>query len=121
MLPGAYSEQYQPDHSSQGHNHQPVRPRVLQAEEVGEAYSRYPREYQDGPEDSGDALLGRDQAHPSCVGQSLDLVESFCVELLVGRRPWLELLKVCADIVYKGPPCWSSFLRGHQGCLSLLH
>src|SRR5215203_7127973 len=121
MLHGPDSEQYQPDDRCQGHHHQPVRPRVLQAEEVGEAYHRYTPEDQDGPQDSGDALLGCYQTHPPCVGQSLDLVESFCVELLLGLRAWLELLKVCADIVDEGPPGWSPFLRGHQGCLSLLH
>src|SRR5215208_8391399 len=99
MLHGPYGEQYQPDHRSQGHYHQPVRPRVLQSEEVGEAYGCYTTEDQNGPEDSGDALLGCDQTHPSCVGQSLDLVKSFCVELLVGLCAWLELLQACSDIV----------------------
>src|SRR5215208_3646394 len=121
MLQGAYGVQNQPYHPSQGHNHQPVCPRVLQTEEVGEAYSCDPPEDQNGPEDSGDALLGCDQTHPPCVGQSLDLVKAFCVELLVGRRVWLDLLKVCPDIVYKGPPCRSPLCLSHQGCLSLLH
>jgi hypothetical protein len=51
-----------------------VRPRVLQAEEVGEAYGCYPPEDQNGREDPGDAFFGCDQTHPPCVGQSLDLV-----------------------------------------------
>jgi hypothetical protein len=34
-----------------------MRPRTLQTEEVGEAYHRYPPEHQNGPKDSGDALL----------------------------------------------------------------
>src|SRR5215213_10095170 len=42
MLQGAYGEQNQPYHPSQGHHHQPVCPRVLQTEEVGEAYGCYP-------------------------------------------------------------------------------
>src|SRR5919112_827873 len=62
MLQGADGEQHQPDHRCERHHHQPVRPRVLEAEEVGEAYSRYPPEDQDGPEDPGDALLRRDRA-----------------------------------------------------------
>src|SRR5215213_7926754 len=121
MLQGAYGVQNQPYHPSQGHNHQPVCPRVLQTEEVGEAYGCYPPEDKNGPQDSGDALLRCDQTHPPCVGQSLDLVKTFCVELLLGLRVWLELLKVCEDLVFKCPPCWSSFLRGHLGCFSLLH
>src|SRR5215216_3357210 len=99
MLHCPYGEQHQPYNRSQGHHHQPVCPRVLQTEEVGEAYGCYATEDQDGPKDSGNALLGCDQTHPPCVGQSLYLVEAFCVELLVGRGAWLELLKVCADIV----------------------
>src|SRR5215203_6445537 len=98
MLQGADGEQYQPDHRSQGHHHQPVCPRVLQTEEVGEAYGCYATEDQDGPKDSGNALLGCDQTHPPCVAQSLDLIKSFCVELLVGRGAWLELLKGCSDL-----------------------
>src|SRR5215211_184255 len=121
MLQSPYGEQYQPDHRRQGHHHKPMRPRVLHAEEVGEAYNRYPPEDQNGPQDSGDALLRCDQTHPPCVGQSLDLVQSFCVELLVGRRAWLELLKVCAYFVDKGPPCRSPLCLRHQGCLALLH
>src|SRR5829696_6789735 len=121
MLHGPNSEQYQPDDRCQGHHHQPVCPRVLQAEEVGEAYHRYTPEDQDGPQDSGDALLGCDQTHPPCVGQPLDLVETFCVELLLGLRVWLELLKVCADIVDEGPPCRSPLCLCHQGCFPLLH
>src|SRR5688500_11382774 len=117
MLHGADGEQYQPDHRRQGQYHQPVRPRVLQTEKVGESYRRYTPEDQNGPEDCGDALLRCHQTHPPCVGQSLDLVEAFCVELCVGRRLWLELLKVCSDLVDKGPPCWSSFFLHHQGCL----
>src|SRR5215210_4327193 len=84
MLQGADREKHQPDNRRKRHHHQPVRPRVLQAEEVGEGYRCYPTEDQDGPEDSGDALLGCDQAHSSGVGQSLDLVQPFRVELLVG-------------------------------------
>src|SRR5918999_6425883 len=110
MLHGAYGEQHKPDHRRQGHHHQPVRPRVLQAEEVGEAYGCYPSEDQNGPEDPGDAFFGCNQTHSPCVSQSLDLVQSFCVELLVCGGVWLELLKVCADLVDKGPSCWSSFL-----------
>src|SRR5215218_3466268 len=121
MLHGPYGEQYQPYNRCQGHYHKPVSPSVLQTEEVGEAYRRYPPEDQYGPKHSWDTLLGCDQTHSPCVGQYLDLVKSFRVELLVGRGAWLEILEVCADIVYKGPPGWSSFLRGHQGCLSLLH
>src|ERR671910_1591345 len=121
MLHGPYGEQHQPYHRRQGENHQPVSPGVLQAEEVGEAYGCYTPEDQNGPEDCGDALLCCDQTHSPSVGQSLDLVEPFCVELHVGLCAWLELLKVCPDLVDKGPPCWSSFLRGHQGCLPLLH
>src|SRR5918993_4807039 len=121
MLHGPYGEQHQPYHRRQGQYHQPVRPRVRQAEEVGEAYRRYPPEDQNGPEDSWDALLGCYQTHSPCVGQSLDLVEAFCVELLIGRRLWLELLKVCADLVDKGPPCWSPLGLRHQGCFPLLH
>src|SRR5215217_637863 len=121
MLHGADGEQYQPDHPRQDHNHYPVRPRVLQTEEVGEAYGCYPPEYQSGPQDSGGALLCCDQTHPPCVGQSLDLVKSFCVELLVGRGAWLELLKVCADIVYKGPSGRGFLHLRHQGSLALLH
>src|SRR5918997_5775058 len=121
MLQGADGEQHQPDHRRQGQYHQPVRPRVLQAEEVGEAYSRYPPEDQNGPEDCWDALLRCDHTHPPCVGQSLDLVQTFCVELLVCRCAWLELLKVCADLVDEGPPCRSPLCLRYQGCLSLLH
>jgi hypothetical protein len=51
MLHGADGEQHKPDHRRQGKHHQPVRPRVLQAEEVGEAYRRYTPEDQNGPED----------------------------------------------------------------------
>src|SRR5215216_3779761 len=101
MLHSAYGEQHQPDHRRQGHNHKPVRPRVLHTKEVGEAYRRYTPEDQNGPKDPWDALLRCDQAHSPCVSQSLDLVESFCVELLVSRCAWLELLKVCADLVDK--------------------
>src|SRR5215208_4472123 len=121
MLHGAYGEKYQPDHRRQDYNHQPVRPRVIQAEEVGEAYGCYTPEDQNGPEDSGDALLCCDQTHSPCVGQSLDLVESFCVELLLGRRVWLELLKVCSDLVDQGPTCRSPSCLRHQRCLPLLH
>src|SRR5687768_16774758 len=99
MLHSPYGEKHQPYHRRQGHHHQPVRPRVLQTEEVGEAYGCYTPEDQNGPEDCGDALLCCDQTHSPCVGQSLDLVQSFCVELLVGRRVWLDLLKVCAYFV----------------------
>src|ERR687894_2069431 len=106
MLQGTYGEQNQSDHRSQGHYHQPVRPSALQTEEVGEAYGCYPPEDQNGPQHTGDALLGCHQAHPPCVGQSLDLVQAFCVELLVGLGAWLELLKVCPDLVDKGPSCW---------------
>src|SRR5215211_5866565 len=104
MLHGPYGEQHQPDHRCQGHYHQPVSPSVLQTKQVGEAYRCYPSEDQDGPQHSWDALLCCHKAHPSCVGQSLDLVQSFCVELFIGRCAWLEILKVCADIVDKGPP-----------------
>src|SRR5215204_3460949 len=121
MLQGTNGEQYQPDHRSQGYHHKPMRPRALQTKEVGEAYRCYSPEYQNGPKDTGYTLLGCDQTHPPGVGQSLDLVRSFCIELLVGRRTWLELLKVCSDVVDKRPPCLSSFLRGHQGCSPLLH
>src|SRR5215216_1797686 len=121
MLQGPYREQYQPDHRCQGHYHQPVSPRALQAEEVGEAYRRYPPEYQNGPLHSWDALLCGDQTHPPCVCKPLDLVQAFCVELLFGLGVWLELLNVCADLVYQGPPCRSPLCLGHQGCLSLLH
>src|SRR5918998_3122407 len=121
MLQGPYGEQYQSDHPRQGQYHQPVRPRVLQTEEVGEAYSRYTPEDQNGPENCWDAFLGRHQTHPPCVGQSLDLVEAFCVELLVCGGAWLELLKVCADLVDKGPPSRSPLCLRHQGCLTLPH
>src|SRR5215212_409911 len=121
MLQSPYGEQYQPDHRRQGHHHKPMRPRVLHAEEVGEANSCYPPEDQNGPQDSGDTLLRCDQTHPPCVGQSLDLVQSFCVELLVCLRVWLELLKVCAYFVDKGPPCRSPLCLRHQGRLALLH
>src|SRR5919107_5662700 len=104
MLQGPYGKQHQPYNRRQGHHHQPVRPRVLHTEEVGEAYRRYTTEDQDGPQDPGYAFFGCDQAHPSCVGQSLDLIESFRVELLVGPRLWLKLLKVRPDLVDKGPP-----------------
>src|ERR671917_1853564 len=121
MLQGTYGEQNQSDHRSQGHYHQPVRPRALQTEEVGEAYGCYTPEDQNGPKDCWDALLRCDQTHPPCVGQSLDLVEAFRVELLVCGGAWLELLKVCADLVDKGPPCRSPLCLRHQGCLPLLH
>src|SRR5215212_5847184 len=62
----ADGEQNQPYNRSQGHYHKPVGPRALQTEEVGEAYRRYSPEYQNGPEDSGDALLRGDQPHPPC-------------------------------------------------------
>jgi hypothetical protein len=55
MLHGPYGEKHQPDHRRQGHNHQPVCPRVLQTKQVGEAYGCYPSEDQNGPEDCGDA------------------------------------------------------------------
>ena len=67
MLHCPYGEQHKPDHRRQGHNHQPVRPRVLQTEEVGEAHRRYTPEYKDGPEDCRDALFGCDQTPPPCV------------------------------------------------------
>ena len=86
MLQGADGEQYKPYHRSQGHHHQPVRPRALHAEQVGEAYRRYTPEDQHGPEDPGDALLRCDQAQPPCGVKFLDLVEPFGVELLVGLR-----------------------------------
>src|SRR5215213_10045811 len=105
MLKGAYGEQNQRYDRRQGHHHQPVRPRVLQTKQVGEAYRCYPTENKNSPKHSWDALLRCDQTHPPCVGQSLDLVQSFCVELLICLCAWLKLLKVCADIVYKGPPC----------------
>src|SRR5215207_4929708 len=98
MLHGAYGEKHQSDHRRQGNDHHPVCPRVLQSEEVGEAYHRYTPEYKDGPKHSGDVLFGCDQAHPSCVGHSLDLIQSFCVELLVGLCAWLEILDVCSDV-----------------------
>src|SRR3712207_589712 len=53
--------------------------------------------------------------------KSLDLVEAFRVELLVGRRLWLDLLYGCSDIVDKGPPGGSPSLLRHQGCFPLLH
>jgi hypothetical protein len=121
MLHGPYSEQHQPYHRCQGHNHQPVRPRVLQSEEVGEAVSRYPTEDQDDPEDSGEAFSGCDHAHPPCVGQDLDLVEAFCVKLLLGLRARLYLLQARPDIVDEGLPCSSPLSLLHQGCLPLLH
>src|SRR5215217_8380802 len=121
MLHSPYGEQHKPYHRRQGENHQPVRPSVLQAEEVGEAYRRYTPEDQHGPEHSGDALLRCDQAHPPCVSHSLDLVEAFCVELLLSRCAWLKLLKVRADVVDDGPPCRSPSCLRHQGCFSLLH
>src|SRR5215210_3853959 len=107
MLHGADGEKHKTYHRRQGQYHQPVRPGVLQAEEIGEAHGCYPTEDQNGPEDCGDALLCCDQAHSPCVGQSLDLVQSFSVELRVRGSVWLELLKVCSDLVDKGPPCRS--------------
>src|SRR5215211_7455033 len=74
MLHGPYGEQHQTYHRCQGHYHQPVSPCVLQSEQVGEPYRRYPTEDQDSPEDCGDAFFCCHKAHPPCVGQSLDLV-----------------------------------------------
>src|SRR5215210_7299426 len=121
MLQGADGEQHKPYNRRQRQYHQPVRPRVLQAEEVGKAHCRYPTEDQNGPEDSGDALLGGDQAHPPGVGQSLDLVQSFRVELLVGLGMWLDLLQGLPDVVDNGPPGRGSLPVHHQGRFSLLH
>src|SRR5215218_10129805 len=64
-----------------GSTPQPVRPGALQAEEVGEADRRDPPEYQDGPEDPGNALFRRDKSCPPGISKALDLVESFRVEL----------------------------------------
>jgi hypothetical protein len=121
MLHGAYGEQNKPDHRRQGHNHKPVRPRILQAEEVGEAYSRHTSEDQDSPEDPGDALLRRDQAHPPGVGEDVDLVKSFRVKLFLSLRARLEVLYVLPDVVDDGPPTGSPSFLPHQGCLPLLH
>src|SRR5918992_2014870 len=96
-------------------------PCVLQTEEVGEAYRRYPTEYQDGPQDPWDALLGRDQAHPPGIGEGIDLVEPFRVKLFLGLRAWLEPLYVLPDVVDDGPPGGSPSLLRHQGCFPLLH
>jgi hypothetical protein len=98
-----------------------MRPRALQTEEIGEAYRRCSPKYQNSPKDPGDDLLGCDQAHPSCVRQSLYLVKAFCVELLVGRRAWLDLLKVRSVIVYEGPPSRSSLPLLHQRPLFIDH
>src|SRR5215207_5054857 len=121
VLDGADREQDQPYNCRQGYHHQPVGPRVLQPEEVGETYRGHPPEDKHRPEDPWDAFLGRDQAHPPGVGQPLDLVEAFRVELLVGRRAWLELLNVRANVVDNGPPCRSTFFLYQQGCFPLLH
>src|SRR5215211_6899473 len=98
-----------------------MRPRALQTEEIGETYRRCPPKYQNSPKHCGDDLLGCYQARPPSVRQSLYLVQPFCVELLVGRRAWLNLLKVRSDIVDKGPPSRSSLPLLHQGWLALLH
>src|SRR5829696_7923264 len=103
MFHGADGDKDQPDNRCQGQHHQPVRPRVLQAEEVGKAHCRYPAEDQNGPEYSGDALLGGDQAHSPGVGQSLDLVEPFRVELLVGLKVRLDILQGRPDVVDQAP------------------
>src|SRR5215210_5241328 len=76
MAQGTDGEQHEPYNRRQGHHHQPVGPRALQPEEVGEAHRREAPEYQNVPEDSGDALLRRDQAHPSSIRQVLDVVEA---------------------------------------------
>jgi hypothetical protein len=121
VLHGTDGEQNKPYNRRQGPHHQPVRPRVLQAEKVGEAYGCYPPEDQNGPEDSGDALFGCDQTHPPSVGQSLDLVESFRVELFLALRAWLEPLYVLQDVVDDGLPSGSTSGLRHQGCPPLLH
>jgi hypothetical protein len=46
VLHGADGEQNKPYNRRQGPHHQPVRPRVLQAEEVGEAHCNNPPEDQ---------------------------------------------------------------------------
>jgi hypothetical protein len=55
-----------------GHHHQPVRPRVLQPEQVREAHRSHPRAHQGNSEDGRYALVGGDQAHPPRVGELLD-------------------------------------------------
>src|SRR5215212_1473567 len=121
VLHGSYGKQHQSYHRCQGYYHQPVSPCVLQSEQVGEAYRRYPTEDQDGPEDPGDPFFSCYQAHPPCVSQYLDLLQAFCVELLLCLGVWLEILNSCTDIVDEGPACRSPFLRLHQGCFPLLH
>ena len=90
MSQGTHGEQHQPYHPRKGQHHQPVRPRARKAEQVREANRRYRPEYQDGPEDPGDSLLGGDQARPPGVGQPPDLVEALRVELFFGLGVWLE-------------------------------
>jgi hypothetical protein len=60
-------------------------------------------------------LLGCYQACPPSVRQSLNLVQPFCVELLVGRRAWLDLLEAGSNIVYKCPPGRGSMPLLYQG------
>src|SRR5919112_3725487 len=121
MLHGAYGEKHQPDHRSQGQYHKPVRPRVLQTKQVGEAYRCYTPEDQNGPEDCGNTFLRRDQTRPPGVGEGVDLVQAFRVKLFLGLRARLKVLYVPPDVVDDGPPGWSpSFLR-YRRCLPLLH
>jgi hypothetical protein len=80
-----------------------VRPCVLQAEEVSEAHHQHPPNNQNNPQDSWYALLGHDQARPPCVRKPLDLVEPFCVELLLSPGAWLIALEGCPDVVDENP------------------
>src|SRR5215203_2616790 len=119
MFHGADGEKDQPDNRCQGQHHQPVRPRVLQAEEVGKAHCRYPAEDQNGPENSGNTFLRRNQTQPPCISQGIDLVEPFRVELFFALRAWLEPLYVVQDVIDDGPPSGSPSGLRHQGCLPL--
>src|SRR5215217_6177558 len=67
ILHGTDSEYHQHDYRSQRHHHQPVRPAVPQAKEVGEAYCHHPPKHQNDPQNARDALLGCHHAHPPCV------------------------------------------------------
>jgi hypothetical protein len=55
-------------------------------------------------ERTGATFLRRDQTHPPCISQGIDLVEPFGVELFFAHGAWLEPLYVLQDVVDDGPP-----------------